>query len=171
MVLRFKNRVVCSRPHGFSEPRRHQFNCHRKSLIYIIAFQLFFATLPSTRPPSGSAIRLCSARQRKRFLMNRRERVHLCKLSNLRFSLAYVVTSTHVPNRPQVVRKEQRHDSAAPSGHRPLRTPPRECNKCSALSRVYPLTEQWFVPPWRGSSSLGRIILPRIICFTPHGPK
>ncbi len=46
-------------------------------------------------------------------------------------------------------------------GHRPLRTPPRECNKCSAPSRVYPLTEQWFLPPGRGSFSLGRIIPPK----------
>ena len=118
--------------------------------------------------PFGSA-RLGSE---KRFLTIRRERVHLCKLSNLRFSLAYLVTSLHVAHRSQGVRKEQRRASAAPSGHRPLRTPPRECNKCSAPSPVYPFsTEQWLVPPCRGSSSLGQMILPRIICLAPSRPK
>ena len=87
------------------------------------------------------------------------------------FSSAYLVTLAHVAHRPQVVRKKQRRASAAPSGHRPLRTPPRECNKCSAPSRVYPLTEQWFVPPWRGSLSLGRIIPPEDYLLRPSRPE
>ncbi len=68
-------------------------------------------------------------------------------------------------------RKEQRRTGAAPSGHRPLRTPPRECNKCSAPSRVYPLTEQWFVPPWRCSLSLGQIIPPKDYLLRPSRPE
>ena len=54
----------------------------QSSLNYTVIFNLF--SQPSHRPPSGSAIRLCSARlgSGKSFLTNRRERTHLCNLSN-----------------------------------------------------------------------------------------
>ena len=107
---------------------RQQFTCHSKWFELHCHFHLIFRnppTVPRADQPFGSA-RLGSE---KRFLTIRRERVHLCKLSNLRFSLAYLVTSSQVAHRAQEVRKEQRRASAAPSGHRPLRTPPRECNK------------------------------------------
>ena len=39
---------------------RHQITCHSICLNYVVIFQLL--SQPSHRPPSGSAIRLCSAR-------------------------------------------------------------------------------------------------------------
>jgi hypothetical protein len=88
-------------------------------------------TVPRIRVVVGADQPFGSARlgSEKGFLRIRRERVHLCKLSNLRFSSAYLVTLAHVANRPQVVRKEQRRASTAPRGHHPLQTPPEECNK------------------------------------------